>query len=442
MSTTASPLDALGRSALDLRWHFDPVAGSRAGVAAADERLGDFTADAVRQHVAALRAIASAVEDAELESLDDELDRTILLNALRSDAGILEREQPFTRDPGRWMRHAEDALAVLLDAAPDEGDVRDALLGRVLALPAFLGGLRETVSRPAPEFVAAALQGATRVALRLDAARQRLAGHAVEGSADPAQAVAAAADALARTGRWLADECASAETPHAYAIGIERFERRLHEQHALASSAAELWRVGLRLREETEGELELAAAELEPGTPWRDVIAPLVGDAVARALRRPAPPLEPEAAASETRRMFPSPVTARGLDLVVQERLAAGFDAADHRIAMLTDRLLHALLLELDVALHTRGMLAGDAVAQLEGALPLTRTDAALLVQRLCAEPTRGLEGAVGRRDLLQLEADVRAAEGAAYDPERFFARFRRFGLAPVSLMRWGMGLE
>ncbi len=49
-------------SYLDLRWHFDPVDASAAGLAEHDERLGTFGAEEVREYVVALKAVANALE--------------------------------------------------------------------------------------------------------------------------------------------------------------------------------------------------------------------------------------------------------------------------------------------------------------------------------------------------------------------------------------------
>jgi hypothetical protein len=52
-----------------------------------------------------------------------------------------------------------------------------------------------------------------------------------------------------------------------FAIGEEQFNFLLHYQHALRDSAPELWRYGLRLKEEVEADLERLAARLD-GKPW------------------------------------------------------------------------------------------------------------------------------------------------------------------------------
>ena len=51
-------LGGLVPSYLDLRWHMDPVAATAQGLTEHDGRLGDFTTDGVRLHVAALKSLA------------------------------------------------------------------------------------------------------------------------------------------------------------------------------------------------------------------------------------------------------------------------------------------------------------------------------------------------------------------------------------------------
>ena len=113
-----TPLDGLLQSYLDLRWHFDPAAASAAGVVSADARLGAFDAHAMREHLAAFRSIAAAIEDVELEELDDEIDRTALLADVRSTIARFEQERPHVRDPGFWIGHVRDAVGSLLARAP------------------------------------------------------------------------------------------------------------------------------------------------------------------------------------------------------------------------------------------------------------------------------------------------------------------------------------
>ncbi|MGH7628691.1 MAG: hypothetical protein ACREOF_04755, partial [Gemmatimonadales bacterium] len=143
MTALAGLLD----SYLDLRWHFDPAAASAAGVVSADAWLGAFDAQAMREHVAAFRSIAGAIEDVELNELDDEIDRTALLADVRTFIARFEQERPHVRDPGFWMAHAREAIAALTAREPADA-AAPAALARISALPALLDAARATLRRP------------------------------------------------------------------------------------------------------------------------------------------------------------------------------------------------------------------------------------------------------------------------------------------------------
>src|SRR5919108_5916505 len=109
-----SGVDDLCRSYLDLKWHFDPAAASAAGVVAEDARLGRYDAETVREHLAALRSVAGAVEELEVDDLQEEIDRTALLGELRSGIFRLEHERPHLRNPVFWVNHLFQGLYAVL----------------------------------------------------------------------------------------------------------------------------------------------------------------------------------------------------------------------------------------------------------------------------------------------------------------------------------------
>jgi hypothetical protein len=97
-----SPTDELARSYLDLRWHFDPAAGSLEGAHEQDSRLGMFDAASVREHLAAFRSLEAAAEALDVESADEEIDH----RAHRRDPVAmfrLQHERPGARTrQGGW----------------------------------------------------------------------------------------------------------------------------------------------------------------------------------------------------------------------------------------------------------------------------------------------------------------------------------------------------
>src|SRR3979411_3005242 len=90
------------RSYFDLRWHLDPVAATQAGVKAYDDRYGRYSPPALVPHLAALKSLAAALEETTADELEDEIDRTALLNEIRVVLRRFERERPQAKSPAFW----------------------------------------------------------------------------------------------------------------------------------------------------------------------------------------------------------------------------------------------------------------------------------------------------------------------------------------------------
>ena len=271
-------VDDLCRSYLDLKYHFDPAAASSAGLVSHDGRLGRFDAEAVREHMAALRAVTGAVEELDVDDVQQEIDRTALLGELRNTVFRLEHERPHARNPGFWLGHLFQGLyAVLARRDGAAGGRAPAALGRLRAVPAFLDTARSTLSEPPSVFVDTAfgmLGGGGELVVQIAAA---LGAEAPGLRAELQTAAGEALQALKRFGTALRDEVEPSADPHAFAIGEEQFSRRLHHEHALVAGAPEIWRYGLHLQEETEAALTELAAELG-GREWRALVEELRSD--------------------------------------------------------------------------------------------------------------------------------------------------------------------
>src|SRR5690606_34235797 len=105
-----------------------------------------------------------AIEDLpDVESINDEIDRTMLINTVRSEMLRLDTAvHGPTADPGLPLRHAVAALDALMGEDFD-AEREAALRARLQELPAFLAGLREE-KRPESSFLVDAAQ---RTALEL-----------------------------------------------------------------------------------------------------------------------------------------------------------------------------------------------------------------------------------------------------------------------------------
>ncbi len=273
------PLRDLERSYFDVRWHLDPVAATQAGVKAHDDRYGRFSPEALTPHLAALKSLAAALEEATTDVLEDEIDRTALLNEIRVTVRRFERERPQAKNPAFWLSHLLGGLHFLLgrrDRSPDEKAT--ALAGRLEEVPRLLDDARATLAEPVRVFVETALRVIEGGLLLV-----KEVGGAPAGWAPPpahAARLAAAVDGASAAlvafehdlERWL--ESASDQ----FALGEEDFNFRLHYEHALRDTAPELWRYGLHLKEEVEGDLGRRAARLDAGKGWQDVVDRLRAD--------------------------------------------------------------------------------------------------------------------------------------------------------------------
>ncbi len=412
-----TPLAGLLQSYLDLRWHFDPAAASAAAVVSADARLGAFDARAMREHVAAFRSIAGAIEDVALDELDDEIDRTALLADVRVTIARLEQERPHVRDPGFWISHAHDAIASLL-GGPSADERAPPAFARISLLPAFLDAARATLRRPPVLLVDAALAQLGPVGELLVRAASRFGAAAPGGVEAMNVAVTTALQAFARFGTALRDEIEPEPDWARAALGEELFERRVQEAYAVRSSPAELARWAA---ETLAGPAVTDSAQ--PGGPS------VTGHGLAEAQERAIPGL-----ASAVRRAIRSPVAVEGWALY-----ASGVDAeTDPRWL---GRLRNAAArLAVDVGLHARGMSPAEAVRLLTSEAGMNPAAAEREIRRIAAAPTSGLAAAAGDRDILRLRHAYGATEAGPVR-DAFHAALLQYGALPPGLAGWGLGL-
>jgi len=270
-------LDPLCESYQDLLRHLDPAAASAAGSVSGDAQLGQFDDAAVREHMAALKATASAIEGLEIEALADEIDRTALLDDLRATVARFEEERPHRQDPGFWINHLSQALSSLLVRPADaDGSAHRARAGaeRIAAMPAFLDTARATLTRPPIILVDGALGMLGGTGQLLAYAASELAPAAPEGGEALGASVTAALQALTRFGQWLRSEL-EPDAQVGGALGEARFDRRIHHRYAVGGGASQLWRYATRLLDETDVSLSTEARALDSAESWRAQLARL-----------------------------------------------------------------------------------------------------------------------------------------------------------------------
>lgn len=276
-----SATDALCRSWLDLRWHLDPVAASLAGERAHDTRWGLADAAASREALAALRSLAAACEDLDVESADEEIDRTALLDELRVAAQRMEHERPHERNPHWWLQQLFDGLWVLGARGEPVEEWTPAFLARLQGVPAQLDAARATLKQPPLVHVDQALASLGGGG----ALMAELAGRAAASAAERAEEITAAAtkalEALRGFGNALNHEIEPDHDPHAFALGELPFVQRLHHEHALRGGPGELHRWAMRQREELEAHLAAEARALAGHDDWRALVVRIVESAPA-----------------------------------------------------------------------------------------------------------------------------------------------------------------
>ena len=265
------------RSFFDLRWHLDPVSATQAGVAGYDDRYGRFGTEALTPHLAALKALAAALEEASVDGLDEEIDRTALLNEIRVMVQRFETLRPQATNPEFWLSHLLGGLHHLLlsgDRSPEQKAL--AAMGRLEDIPAFMDDARATLTDPVSVFVETARRMSEGGRLLLHEVAATLSAgapaHAERLQAAAHRATAALAEFERDLDRWL-----DTGGDH-FAIGEDAFNFLLHYQHALRDTAPELWRYGLRLKEEIEADLQARANRLDGGRPWPEVADRLRAD--------------------------------------------------------------------------------------------------------------------------------------------------------------------
>jgi len=528
-----APFRDIERSYFDLRWHLDPVGATQAGVKTYDDRYGRFSPSALAPHLAGLKSISAALEETTTAELEDEIDRTALLNEIRVTLRRFEGERPQAKNPAFWLSHLLGGLHFLLGRRDRTAEERAAsLAGRLEDVPRLLDDARVALVEPVRVFVETALrvnEGGLSLVREVGAGL----GERVAAAAD---AAAAAMAAFAHDlERWL--EGASDQ----FALGEDDFNFHLHYEHALRDTAPELWRYGLHLKEELEADLGARAARLERGKGWQDVadrlradhppasgLVDAYADEMARArdfvasrglapipdapldvvptpafmrpvipfaaydppgaysrdrtgwfyVTLPDPALPPstqerilrdhcrfevgvtalhegypghhlqlvhaQQQPSDTRKIVWTPLTVEGWALYCEDMMGEeGFYRSEEEQFFQRVHLLwRAARILLDVGLHTRGMRFEQAVEYMTTHLRVDRANAEAEVRRYCAEPAYPLCYAVGRREILELRKDFRAAQGKAFTLRRFHDALLRYGGLPVTLIRWGLGLN
>ena len=259
-------LDDLCRSYFDVRWHFDPAQGTRAGNVESDPRLPALDAEAVRLQLVTLRSLAGATEELAVDEDEEEIDRTALLDDLRTTISRFETERPYRHNPAAWLSALCQAWQSLL-AHPGRSPVEraQAALVRLEGADAVLRAGLATLKSPAVLFTDEAIE-LIPAARALPARLATAAGAWLPELGESLAAAARSADgAIALFGEQLRTGVTPTADPTAYAIGEDEFNHRLHYEHALHATAPELWRWARHSVEELGAVVAAAADKVEKG---------------------------------------------------------------------------------------------------------------------------------------------------------------------------------
>ena len=253
----------------------NPVEATEVGLATYDHRVGSFTEEDVREHIAALKSIDSALEEVSLDDLEDEIDRTALVNTIRVTIHRFIKEKPHVRNPEFWLSHMLEGLYLLLARADAPHEHRSrAAASRLSEVPKFLELAAETLGDCPKVLVETALQV-------IDGGRSLIDQVAVHlRPTDDPQFDMRCAEALAAMEsftKYMRDDLLrSADC--GYAIGEDSFNYRLRFEHALGATAPELWRYGVHLIEKVQTDLANLAREIDATVSWPDLVDSLRSD--------------------------------------------------------------------------------------------------------------------------------------------------------------------
>jgi len=445
--------DPLARSFFDLWHHLDPIDAGRLDPLAPPPQLVDFGPDTLGQHHAALRSLLGAAEALEPESLDEEIDLTMLLDALRGLEHQLDREGRRFADPAFWA----DRLAETLTARVGEAEVLE-------AIPAWAAAAAAGLGRPS------AFGLATGLAI-LEATLDELRGErwAVAGNERIARATAEL-EGLVRT---LEAESRPVTDTSKIGIGEAAVDYRLHfdfqvtpgggaELRAMAGLAESLW-AEVEAAGGAEGEPSPAGFDgvLEPWPAHRALVSP---DAIVHATRagalgggalrvsagrvdaavlaarygpRGAAGLARarSSAASEIRRRLLSTAALEGWALFAEARVAAEA-AGPTRALLLADLHRRVVLGAVDLAIHRRQLTPTDAVARLGDRTRWSDAERLAAVRGILLSPMDACGSVVLWQEWERLAADF---DGGA---DALIEQVLLTGLAKPVLMRWRHGAQ
>lgn len=198
-------------------------------------------------------------------SLEQDIDRRLLIGILRSDINTARTLRRWENDPSLYLRSSR--LGQLLEpGATDDAKHKQQLLKLLDALPAGLAHGQANLKRPPERFTRAAIYQAENTLAAMDAGLETLPGL----SDTDAKVAAAARSALAAYVEFLNEDLLP-RSDGSWALGREAYDFILRERWHMDSDADRIHQRGLEAFANTEKLAQETAARIQPGKPWTEV---------------------------------------------------------------------------------------------------------------------------------------------------------------------------
>ncbi len=255
----------------------NPVSATQLGDHRWDDRLGDYSAEALegqyREMLAALAEFRAMGADG--FRLDAQIDHRLVVTIIEAFIRQHEKVRAPWRNPGGYLEEALGGVVLLLlkEFAPLPDRLRSAL-GRVRQVPRVLQQAQQNlipaeVPRVWAEVAVEQAQQAPGLFLGLLPALAAQA--APELQADLAGAGQAAAGAIQGYLGFLQDQV----LPQArgdFAAGRDLFDEMLRQEHMVDYDADRLLATGWEQFHQTRAQMEAVARQIDPGKPVRDIL--------------------------------------------------------------------------------------------------------------------------------------------------------------------------
>lgn len=276
MIDSARNLSALVEEFVEVSFRLEPVAATLMGIHDYDARYPNDTREGFEERLAWVRDFEHRL-DARVAADGLSPSQQVDLALLRSRiAAIRLRIETLRTQASNPVRYPETAMTgvFLLYARPFAPleERKEALLQRLMEIPAYLDGARATIEQAPALFAAAAIEvNRTGPGFVDDIAR----GLARSFPAETERIEYAAG--RARVGFSRYQEFLEKELPArvggSYAIGEEPMNALLAREHLLSRDAAAIEHLGLEHIEHAKRLLEIEAKRIDPARDWRQQVA-------------------------------------------------------------------------------------------------------------------------------------------------------------------------